>query len=316
MFTQRTVLVLGAGASIPFGFPSGPGLTRGIVASLNASYAKGSERPRFRELLADLGSLFSPPEIDRFCVHLASSDRRSIDSFLEDRSEFLDIGKAAIAAALLPLEHQGAVISNEDRWYGYLLDRLPRRPEDLNGRLSVITFNYDRTLEQYLFTTLMHRFGLEDEAAARAVAQVPIVHFYGSLGVLPFQAKSHNANVIPFGVQRDARSIKWSANQIRIMSERHEENPAIEQAHDLLRKAERVIFLGFGYDQTNLERLLAYKPSPNTGFMGTAIGMTVREVELIERRLSALGCVQLSRPDILGDDKDTLDFLRKHCLFD
>src|SRR6267378_303056 len=71
MIEKRTVLILGAGASMPYGFPSGSGLRRHIIEYLD---------------------------------ELLSADTTSIDVFLERRTEFVEIGKAAIAATLIPLE--------------------------------------------------------------------------------------------------------------------------------------------------------------------------------------------------------------------
>jgi hypothetical protein len=45
----------------------------------------------------------------------------SVDTFLESREEFLDIGKAVIAAHLIPQEMHHKLIAPELTWYRYLL---------------------------------------------------------------------------------------------------------------------------------------------------------------------------------------------------
>lgn len=64
------------------------------------------------------------------------------------------------------------------------------------------------------------------------------------------------------------------------------ENPQFKQAQDLLKHAERVCFLGFGYDNTNLDRLIG--PLGPGGLLGklcfgTVWGLTQREIEVLNQ---------------------------------
>ncbi len=224
------------------------------------------------------------------------SDQRSIDSFLEHRPEFLDVGKAAIASYLLPYETMTRLFPNSDTWYGYLLDRLPPQLEALEGRLAVVTFNYDRTLEHYLFTALVNRYNRSAAEARAALAAIPIHHVYGSLGPLPVDANP-DGQAVAFGEPIGPGTLTRSASTIRIIHERELSNEGLEGAHQVLREAERVIFLGFGYDRTNLDRLLAYGPSSRTMFMGSAMEMTGAEVTLAQGHIRRLGSVAIPQLD-------------------
>ncbi|HEY6222343.1 MAG TPA: hypothetical protein VIW26_01050, partial [Gemmatimonadales bacterium] len=90
MIKQRIVLILGAGASIPYGFPSGEALRANIIKDLSKSTAQPFQ------LLEAAG--FEAKHITNFRSALQQSGQRSVDAFLEHRSEFVGIGKVAIAA--------------------------------------------------------------------------------------------------------------------------------------------------------------------------------------------------------------------------
>jgi hypothetical protein len=304
MFQERTVLVLGAGASIPFGFPSGPRLTKEIIDNLAA------DSPLRRQMY----TAFGDQKVNTFQNALKLSDHRSIDAFLEHRSEFFDVGKGAIACALLPCEKRANLFTGGASWYGYLLDRLPMRFEELKDRLAVVTFNYDRTLRYYLLNAISNRYNLPVVEAAKWLEYLPIIHVYGSLGELPIENLVGGPTAVAFGEEPSPTTIQRSIGQLRIMHDREESNPWLDKAHGLLRRAERVIFLGFGYDPTNLKRLLRYGPTEVQAFIGSAHDMTDAEARLVERRLKECGCKSTSQPD--WQTGETLGFLRKHCWFD
>jgi hypothetical protein len=90
---SRTVLVLGAGASAHLGFPLGPQLCSKIIE--NTSDADGNS---FKELIA---MAFPHETIRSFHEQLEKSFPRSIDEFLADRPQFIDVGRASIAQILI-----------------------------------------------------------------------------------------------------------------------------------------------------------------------------------------------------------------------
>ena len=67
------------------------------------------------------------------------------------------IGKIAIALELCPYENENILLGDQNgHWMKYLWHRMlseVSRPSDLlKNKLSVLTFNYDRSLEHYLYT--------------------------------------------------------------------------------------------------------------------------------------------------------------------
>lgn len=143
MISKPTVFILGAGASKPYGYPLGWELRERILAL-----------PDDCELFPKLDH--APNEFIQFKKALAESPAESIDAFLEHRDEFTRIGKHAIAAELLKCEQRERLYDpgNEDDWYRYLFNRMTagvRFDHFLQNEVSFVTFNYDRSLEEYLF---------------------------------------------------------------------------------------------------------------------------------------------------------------------
>lgn len=245
MIKEPTVLVLGAGARKPYGFPTGLELLRYVCVNL--------QRPRQRKILRANG--FLDGEIDQFREALFYSGRTSVDFFLEHRPEFIRIGKASICMTLIPFEIESKLFTMDERansWYEYLwtklatdIDRFRENP------LSILTFNYDRSLEQYLFTTLRNAYGLLDAKAAEVIMAIPIIHLHGRLGCLPWQSSTGR----PYTADIEEEQLLFFSQQIKIISEGIGEDLEFNSALSLLKEAKIIYFLGFGWNEVNVLRL-------------------------------------------------------------
>lgn len=154
MILKRTVLVLGAGASKPYDLPVGSELVNEICGGL---------RRTAKEFAQDIRACGVPEGVVReFGRALASSHQDSIDAFLQHRLEFIEVGKLSIARALIPHEIPDYIHRTRPRhWYAALLNVLDAEHDYFpSNQVSVITFNYDRSLEYFLFTALQSRYGL------------------------------------------------------------------------------------------------------------------------------------------------------------
>src|SRR5579871_4858800 len=96
MLSKPTALVLGAGASKPFGFPTGFELSERLLSLLQPG------NPGFNTLQHHGG--FEPDAINVFRDTFYYSGKNSVDAFLEHRSDFVTIGKTATAAVLIGFE--------------------------------------------------------------------------------------------------------------------------------------------------------------------------------------------------------------------
>lgn len=275
MISEETVIVLGAGASAPYGFPTGPLLTSAVISKL------GAESNEEFQLLAKMG--YDSDDINDFQTALAKSGKSSIDAFLEHRESLRDLGKAAMAACLIPGEQEGPLFGAKDRWYQQLFAALNAGPGDFaENKLSVITFNYDRSLEQYLHTCLTNSYGLSSPEAAKLVGSIPVIHVHGQLGKLPWMSgdgpsRSYRPDLLP-------KSLEIARDSIRIVHEGIND-PIFQQASDILNAAQRIVFIGFGYDPTNVRRLRLDKDREHKFVGGSCFGFTDLERGTVGRML-------------------------------
>jgi len=144
--------------------------------------------------------------------------------------------------------------------YDFLYHNLATSWEEFKeNKLTIITFNYDRSLEYFLFSALKHSYNKTDAQVAEMMQCIPIVHVHGSLGPLPWQ-ESGGIDYYPlFGRKDDGyvigKRIKVATENIVIVSEAEPKSKEFALAMRTIKEAERIYFLGFGYYRANLERL-------------------------------------------------------------
>ena len=195
--------------------------------------------------------------MEKFVNTLRHSAYTSVDWFLEDRPEFVAIGKAAIAAVLIPSEDPKRLFppdATDQHWYELLLNTLDT-PQGAftENRLSIVTFNYDRSLEHYLLQVLTTRRGSE-QLAVEALNSLDIIHVHGTLGELAPPADDGR----PYSPVIDPRAIHTAAEQIIVVGEAVDGTEAFEHARGKLREAERIVFLGFGFHSESVRRLAVF----------------------------------------------------------
>jgi hypothetical protein len=292
MITTPTVLILGAGASMHLGYPSGIQLKTEILEILNNNYLP--ENVLIRKLEPH------DSKIKEFSNALSHSGKASVDAFLEYRDDFMHLGKLVIALALTKYENLENLFLPDNNWYDYLYAKLdsPINEFDSNN-LSIITFNYDRSLETYLHTALMNTYRLSIEDAKEILLKIPIIHVYGKLGELDWQ--SHDGR--PYSSTDEIIFIKQAANGIKVIHEEVPSDTTLKDARSILVKTERIIFLGFGYGSTNLQRLGFNNDFKYPGKLiyGTCYGYTELERDHLKKQFEP-GEVYLGHPlDKIGE---------------
>lgn len=278
MIKENTVLVLGAGASCSYGLPLGDELNNRI-----ASRFRGYDF--IREAINNhIGG------IDEFCETFRLSQAPSIDEYLATRPQKLEVGKAAIAAIILASENFEALFAiptasdkeknkYPDPWYKYLWKQLTHGvplEEFERNRFSVITFNYDRSLETYLGVAARNRYGLDDRGTSNLLSTIKIIHVYGSVAG-PYGGVGDQ----PVEERLRPQYLKLSSSGIHIVPETRSEVKELDQCYELLRQADRICYLGFGYDEQNLIRIKVADAGNldgrNRRIWGTTLGLTYAE---------------------------------------
>lgn len=245
---KKITLVLGAGASHAMGYPVGAGLRSKILEIGN------TDRQHFA---ITAGLYFEEGLLQRFVDSFLRSQMFSIDAFLARRPEFSDVGKRAIAALLLEIEDELHLRRTEsrDHWYRYFYNRFAAESwEHLDfSNISIVTFNYDRSLEKFLHEAIKESYGRTDAEAAAKLDSLNIVHIYGSLGSPVPGKKDH----LIYGGPVTAAKVKVAANSLKVIPEGRDEDVALNIARKMLMEADCIAFMGFGFDETNVARLHA-----------------------------------------------------------
>lgn len=264
-----TVLVLGAGASAHLGYPLGATLCENIIK--NTDDTKGSS---FRELV-EMG--FAEKVIGEFSDQLAKALPSTIDEFLSYRLELVDIGRAAIAQELIRYEDASLLRRRAGNWYAMLRDHIKEAIDTNRSCPLVVTFNYDRSLDKLLSDFVKSMYPTKVQVLHDVMR---VFHVHGLLGDL-----DHEAGSRPYCSQATPAEIRAASQGIRVPAEL-ENNYGQEMvvAQNAIRNARRVIFLGFGFDGTNVDRLrLGDWRNDTTKYCGTAYRLSpARRQQLLD----------------------------------
>lgn len=303
MVDIETVLVLGAGASKAFGFPTGEELVKEIYTILDKR--TGGLYTFFYETAGQQSTEMA----DKFPSVLKQANPFSVNAWLEHNPNYIEVGKFAIAIALLRYENRSNLRPNNN-WYQLLSKRLDGPFEKFqDNKLSIITFNYDRSLEQYLFETFRHMHTEKSEKECKEkLNQLRILHVYGSMGPLEWQSEytKHRLPLVPYVNKLDRNTIYFAAEGIKIIPQKSS-SPSKEftEAQDLISKAKALYFLGFGYSKDNMERLGIKTLRMPQKIMGTAKGLGYQEYQEVRR----MSIFNIPIEDNLLDDKTVYEFL-------
>ena len=244
-----TVFVLGAGASVPFGFPTGFALSERVVVTTH-EHSNG-----YKDLVrlgADEGQL------NTFRYAFMRSAFNSVDAFLERRTELIDIGKLVMGFILARHESNEELFKFPGNWLRSLYDRIATVDfSDLRrNHVSFITFNYDRNVEHFLFDAIKNSYNKEP-SAVRPVMQehFPIIHLHGRLGYLPWEGQvPENTHAYQGTLTR--QSLRTCADNIKVIHEdTRGRDEDFRRAKHLVDSAEKIVFLGFGFNERNVSRL-------------------------------------------------------------
>jgi hypothetical protein len=337
--TDKTVFVIGAGASFEVKMPLGDDLVD-LIASLVDIQHDGPSNLRRGDVL-----------IARACNRLAQRDRaigvasywqagrnirdgmqvaQSIDNFLDQHKKdplIVEVGKLAIVRAILDREgHSMLKVEAGARpnlggldgtWFNQLYRVLTEncQLEDLEVRFKrvvFIIFNYDRCVEHYLTWALQFGYHCSAAQASDLVASIETYHPYGIAG--PAFSNSSNS-VVAFGEEPDPDRMIELARGIKTFTEGTDENSSSICAirHHTV-TASRTVFLGFAFHRMNINLLYPIERPPRTygrDLLGTGMGLSPEDLQIIRHELSIRSGVDFDSVKIKADTR-CIDLFRTH----
>ena len=296
---KKKVFVLGAGSSMPYGYPSGAELLNKLKRTRQEEFdvyrSKFGHKPRevHGELLTKIASP-SVYSIDRFLTnHIHNTDLTDYAKYLvrnvikrhEGTNEvhFHSSGKTNF-----DFPHPFDRKYNRQDWIEYLFHKmfdLAKWELEKFKELPFyfINFNYDNLLEQKLFEFLVLNKGVDIEEAEGFVVDFfskKMRHVYGKIDQWSRDLYGSKSFVSP--------------NQIKIIGERLESTDK-KILEIYLKEADEIIFLGFGFHFDNI-KILPFSRSPHlnggsisTFFYGTTKGMGNSEISDIRKYLTQHG---------------------------
>lgn len=270
-FKVPTVFVVGAGAHVDYGMPTGLGLIDEL--QLWCYGDKTGHRHQERESLTEAILQICRPqapithtcdgaklrfddfdlELKQLVRQLLGSHHESIDALLVRMNERkVLVGSWLISTLLLRHQEQAIQIPRQDGWHRWLAKQcmLPRLGLETAwdySNVSVITFNYDN-LFQYHMRTLL-RNSSEHEPDLSGLPEP--IHVYGSLDIRP----EWKPDTRRYFFKTTPEDINRSARRLRLAGSRQPPSDAPVDPASRIWEAKQLVFLGFAFDPENMRRL-------------------------------------------------------------
>lgn len=315
----KQTIIIGAGGSYPYNFPLGEDLFDRVQEtyvgnarsySYNTYNTQDTEHTRNAEIFVRKLKGITGITLDKY-INLHPNDK--ID------------GLKALSIEILT-DESNSLIPGHSRidgdWYKYLFTKmisgLNTFEEIKNGfhnNLSFITFNYDRSLENYLFTNLYNVLKSDDIKPfdiAQIIESIPFVHVYGKPGYLEWETNADIKKTIPYGKfdWRIYKQIENVIDMIQLIYDERKNSDQINKAKSFISDSKRVLFCGFGYDPQNLEILGFPNIIQDQQVFGTALKNTTNEISHIKNLISNM----FTSKNVSILDLDCLTILREHLL--
>lgn len=298
MYEDDTVFVVGAGASAEFGLPVGWKLLEKIRDNSYFQFDGGQSPSKGNRRIYETVHgkyMRDPKNLTKAFMTFGDINRGvetagSIDEYINRYSDdplIAELGKIQIAHAILEAEGKSNLIPSggkesdginwanaQNTWISnfarVLFDGVRANEINRIGEgITIICFNYDRCIEHYLEHAIQRGYrGIDGETARKIVANMEIIHPYGSLGPL---------SQLAYGKPLANADLYRVAENLITWSESVEDRTVIERMKSSIAHAQNIVFLGFAFANQNMELLdaeLTQGKPHYTNVYSTGFGLT------------------------------------------
>lgn len=305
MFRQKVVFVIGAGASYEYKLPLGSELKDRIAAAVRFRFEYGDRLvggdPNLRDHIRRHvnGDRARSDDYTRAANLLASAIPTfvSVDEalhYVSGTAEAVEVGKIAIIDQILAAErgsklafdrNNGRVQVPHDGWLAEMLSIAAAglKRDELStvfDHVTFVNFNYDRVIEQYLYWALQESLSASAEEAAGIVSRLNILRPYGSIG----KFSPNFSDQFAFGTTAhfDPFARLGSLGTYTDQKPMHD----LAAMQNAIHGAKLIIFLGFGYHNSNVDLIQHMQGNGSGVVMGTVTGIHKSNHDLICRRIA------------------------------
>jgi hypothetical protein len=338
VFRTKTTFIIGAGAGYEIEMPD----PREMLAKI----AQGFDFSRLGSELQTRDMVVLGKHFERFSTRINTTPEKlqdaagairqaarvtgSIDSILEQHGHDPLVqlaGKLAIVHYTLQAESRSPLgieprdpgdlpLRGNENWL-YQLGRMlvagvPRgKAEQCFDNLSVINFNYDRSLQHYLPWVLQMAFGMTlSEARQLVAAKLKIIYPIGSVGRLPWELGESPG--VDWGIEEPA-NLDALVNQVLTITEMRNRPKMAENILAEVAGAKRIVFLGFGFDPLHTDVLIDDVLGQDPDLLVSLTGIAEAPRGAVLRTLARLTGVEESL--ISMQDVRAFQLLRDYSLF-
>ncbi|MCK9541554.1 MAG: hypothetical protein M0R03_05920 [Novosphingobium sp.] len=310
MIRTRTTLIVGAGASAELQLPGGPELLSRVAQGFDFSRFGTDLQTRDSTILggylgrlgAEMGKTEAAIMQAAERIRAACKLNASVDSMLEQNSDdplVVAAGKLAIIHFVCQAEARSILrlspraegdlpVQGTDNWLFQLAQVLTAGIPKSNiekcfNELTIVSFNYDRSIEHFLPFALAMAYGITLMEGRDIVATwLNVIRPYGSAGRLPWQPG--DAPAAEWGSEQPQNIIDLAAH-IRTSGEAQRDQTTMRAIRAAVSGAERLVFLGFGFHPQNLDMLMEAGLSSDCEVLATTHGMTPLVKDMVLRIL-------------------------------
>lgn len=278
MNLKNTIFILGAGASKPYGYPTASELRNDIIKHYEDVIRQTLELMHYPQdnIKEEIERI--KPIIEKFDL----SHTSSIDLFLTRHRDSVDIilGTQLIWLYIMCYERRSKLSSQieelEEDWYYEFFNELTgdiTSKQDLSNlpgeKICFITFNYDRSLENYLFLSFKNSFSLTAEETKKIMNEhFTFHHVYGKVLNLEWESETYGA---PY---KNEMSLHFLNEAHKLINLTYDQRQMESPIQDLIKNNITLIFLGFSFAKANIDFLnLREILTPDHTIYATGVGL-------------------------------------------